>query len=151
MAAGACTFGARLCPCFVSLRLPVFSSRRLPHYELVIRCASVGGKKKNSSSSSNNKRSQTSSGSGFGTKIAAKPCKQKIPFPKLLASLACLLVNLELAFHFPSRVFKTVAVMSKLLEVEKNRHFLIYLLVLLPHSNACVVSAAIRKCIRNCE
>ncbi|KAH8942906.1 hypothetical protein BDL97_13G020300 [Sphagnum fallax] len=72
MAAGACTFGARLCPCFVSLRLPVCSSRRLPHYELVIRCASVGGKKKNSSSSSN-KRSQTSSGSGFGTKIAAKP------------------------------------------------------------------------------
>ncbi len=104
MAAGACTFGARLCPCFVSLRLPVCSSRRLPHYELVIRCASVGGKKKNSSSS--NKRSQTSSGSGFGTKIAAKPCKQKIPFPKLLASLALFACEFGVGFSFPESSFQ---------------------------------------------
>jgi hypothetical protein len=32
---------------------------------------------------------------------------RKILFPKLFASPSCLLVILELAFHFPSRVFKT--------------------------------------------
>jgi hypothetical protein len=106
MAAGACTFGARLCPCFVSLRLPVCSSRRLPHYELVIRCASVGGKKKNSSSSSSNKRSQTSSGSGFGTKIAAKPCKQKNPFPEA-SCIACLFAcEFGVGFSFPESSFQ---------------------------------------------
>jgi hypothetical protein len=107
MAAGACTFGARLCPCFVSFRLPVCSSRKLPQYELVIRCASVGGKKKNSSSSSSgNKRSQTSSGSGFGTKIAAKPCKQKNPFPDAFC-IACLFAcEFGVGFSFPESSFQ---------------------------------------------